>query len=337
MEIVKAVVLASDRHGPEAWPSLGLAARQLAPVANKPVLFHHLEALRAAGVRHAAVVIDETTGTEIRLAVGDGSPWGLEVVYLEGDGTLDVLASPAVADFAGGSPVLVQHGDVLVGDRLSALSDHFAENALDALILRPGTALEDALAPALPASTGYMIGADVQRAIRRDAERSHWAGLDPVLARLRKDGARIQVREVDACLPCRGTADALIDANRRMLEEMVPEGTAERIFGSQLQGRVAVHPSAEVRDSLVRGPVSIGPRARIANAYIGPYTSIGADVRIESVEIEHSIVLDRAQISYLGARVEGSLVGPDAVVTRDFRVPRAVRLSVGEGAEVAFS
>jgi glucose-1-phosphate thymidylyltransferase len=97
---------------------------------------------------------------------------------------------------------------------------------------------------------------------------------------------------------------------------------------------VSLHPSAEVRDSLIRGPVAIGPRASISKAYIGPYTSIGADVTIEAVEVEHSILLDGAEIRFLGARLEGSLVGPGARITRDFRVPRAIRLSVGGGAEI---
>jgi glucose-1-phosphate thymidylyltransferase len=113
--------------------------------------------------------------------------------------------------------------------------------------------------------------------------------------------------------------------------------SAERVFDSEVQGRVALDPSAEVHDSLIRGPVAIGPRARITNAYIGPYTSIGADVHVDCVEIEHSIVLDRASLRYVGTRIEGSLVGPDARVSRDFRMPQAIRLSVGAGAEVSIS
>jgi glucose-1-phosphate thymidylyltransferase len=122
-----------------------------------------------------------------------------------------------------------------------------------------------------------------------------------------------------------------------MLEAMAADQRGERVFGSEIQGRVALDPSAEVHDSLIRGPVAIGPRACIANAYIGPYTSIGADVQIDCVEIEHSIVLDRAQLRFVGPRIEGSLVGPDAHITRDFRIPQAIRLSVGAGAEVAIS
>jgi glucose-1-phosphate thymidylyltransferase len=323
MEIAKAVVLAGACSGPAPWPSVGFAARQLAPVANRPVLFHHLDALAGAGIRRAAIVTDATTRAGIREAVGDGSEWGLELTHLDHAGSVDALACSRMADFAGGEPVLVQHGDVLLQERLSALTDDFAAGGLDALILRPG---------ADTAATGYMIGPDLFPRLRGEA-----AALDEVLRRLGAAGARISVREVDACMPCRGGAEELLDANRRMLHELPLAQHGERVFDSELQGPVAVHPSAEVRESIVRGPVAIGPGARIANAYIGPYTSIGAGGRIECAEIEHSIVFDHAEIRFVASRIEGSLIGPGARVSRDFRLPRALRLFIGEGADVALA
>jgi glucose-1-phosphate thymidylyltransferase len=325
MKIAKAVVLAGACPSSAPWPSVGFPARQLAPVANRPVLFHHLDALAGAGVRQAAILTDATTRASVRQAVGDGSEWGLELTHFEHEGIPSVLASSAMADFVGGEPVVIHHGDVLLRERFSQLEDDFSDRALDALILRPG-----ASAHAEPGSAGYIIGPDVFPTLRREP-----AALDDVLARLRADGARISVREVDACMPCRGGAEQLLEANRRLLEQLVPGPPGERIFDSQLQGPVAVHPSAEVRDSILRGPVTIGPGARIANAYIGPYTSIGAGVEIDSVEIEHSIVFDRAKIQFLASRVEGSLIGPDASVVRDFHFPRALRLIIGEGALVS--
>jgi glucose-1-phosphate thymidylyltransferase len=337
MEIAKAVVLAADCRGKEPWPSLGPPARQLAPIANKPVLFHHLDALKSAGVHEAAVITDETTRTSIREAVGDGSAWGLEVCYLDQDEHTDVLGSAAVADFAGSAPVLVQHGDVLLRERLSALYEHFAERALDALVLLPGRGCEgesDA-ARACRAVAGYIIAPDALIALGRGSGQP--GPREDPLERLRSAGARIEVRDVDAWLPCRGTTESLLAANREMLDDVASDHRAERVFGSEIQGRVMLHPSAEVHDSLIRGPTAIGPRTRIANAYIGPYTSIGADVDIDCVEIEHSIILDGAQISFVGARIEGSLIGPGTQVVRDFRVPRALRLSVGGRAHIALS
>ena len=326
MEIAKAVVLAGECGGSAPWPSVGVAARQLAPVANRPVLFHHLDALQSAGVTEAAIVTDRTTGACIRGAVGDGSDWGLELTHLEYHGTSNVLACSSVASFVGASPVVVQHGDVLLRERLSALERrlrrprarraHPVSRARRRHTARPATSL----------------GPDVHQRLREDK-----SALDDVLQRLRAAGARIGVREVDACMPCRGGADELLEANRRMLEQLSPDSHGERVFDSEIQGPVALHPSAEVRASVVRGPVAIGPGARISNAYIGPYTSIGAGVELDCVEIEHSIVLDGAQIRYLEARVEGSVIGPGARVSRDFRMPRALRLSVGEGSHVSFS
>jgi glucose-1-phosphate thymidylyltransferase len=298
-------------------------------VANRPVLFHHLDALAGAGVREAAIVTDATTGASIRAAVGNGSEWGLRTIHLELDATANVLASARMAAFVGAAPVLVHHGDVLVREPLERLSDDFADHDLDALILRPGAA--DTREPAGDPA-GYIIGPSVQRSLRREA-----AALDDVLQRLLDAGARIGVREVDACMPCRGGADELLEANRRMLERLVPDRRGERVFDSEIQGPVSLHPSAEVRSSVIRGPVVIGPGARIANAYVGPYTSIGADVEIDCVEIEHSIVFDRARIQFVASRVEGSLVGPAAHVTRDFNMPRAVRLAIGEGAQVSLA
>jgi glucose-1-phosphate thymidylyltransferase len=337
MEIAKAVVLAVDCRGKEPWPSLGPPARQLAPIANKPVLFHHFDALKTAGVHEVAVMTDETTRTSIREALGDGSAWGLEICYLDQDEHSDVLGSAAVADFAGSAPVLVQHGDVLLRERLSALYEHFAESALDALVLLPGRGWEgesDA-ARACRAVAGYILAPDALIALGGGSGQS--GPREDPLERLRSAGARVEVRDVDAWLPCRGTTDSLLAANREMLDDVASDPRAERVFGSEIQGRVMLHPSAEVHDSLIRGPTAIGPRTRIANAYIGPYTSIGADVDIDCVEIEHSIILDGAQIRFVGARIEGSLIGPGTHVVRDFRVPRALRLSVGGRAHIALS
>jgi glucose-1-phosphate thymidylyltransferase len=321
MELAKAVVLAGECPGAAGSPSVGLAAPQLTPVANRPVLFHHLDAVAGAGIREAAIVTDATTRSGIRDAVGDGSDWGLAVTHVDQEGS--GLPAAAVADFAGSAPVLVHHGDVLLREPLSALGSDFAADELDALILQP----ESGAGP-----VGYLIGPQVHTWLRREA-----AALEDVLKRLLTTGARVRIREVDACMPCRGGAEELLEANRRMLEQLTPVHAGERVFGSEIQGLVDLHPSAEIRDSVVRGPVAIGAGARIANAYIGPYTSIGAGVEIDCVEIEHSIVFDRARLRFLDSRIEGSLIGPGARVSREFSMPRAVRLAIGEGAKVSLA
>ena len=325
MRIAKAVVLATESWGLESWPNLGFSTRHLAPVANKPVLFHHLDALATAGIGEAAIVCDRRSDAGVREAVGDGSAWGLDVHYVDESPFVDVLASGRLAEFIGSAPVLVQHGDILLREAVARLGEQFADDGLDALVLHAGSSSRQPI-------DGYLIGAGVYPDLLRQT-----ASLPDALAQLRALGARVQERDVDASLPCRGGAEGLLATNRRILETMAHGFCSGRIFDTELQGRVSVDPSAEIRDSLIRGPVVIGPRARITNAYVGPYTSIGADVELDCVEVEHSIVLDRARLRFLGTRIEGSLIGPDARVERDLRIPQAVRLSVGAGAEVAIA
>ena len=325
MRIAKAVVLATESWGRESWPNLGFSTRHLAPVANKPVLFHHLEALATAGIGETAIVCDRRSNAGVRQAVGDGSAWGLDVHFVEECPFADILASRRVADFIGSAPVLVQHGDILLGEAVGRLGEQFADDGLDALVMHAGRSSRQPI-------DGYLIGEGVYPDLRRQT-----VPLADAVAQLRELGARIQECDVDASLPCRGGAQGLLATNRWMLEAMAHEVRGERIFDTELQGPVTVDPSAEIRDSLIRGPVVIGPGARITNAYVGPYTSIGAGVEIDCVEIEHSIVLDRARLRFLGTRIEGSLIGPDARVERDLRIPQAVRLSVGAGAEVAIA
>jgi glucose-1-phosphate thymidylyltransferase len=331
MDVAKAVVLATDCRGPEPWPSLGLSTRHLAPVANKPVLFHHLETLSAAGIAETAIVCDRRSHAAVQGAVGDGSAWDLAVHYVVEAPRSEILASQAVAAFVGSDPVLVQHGDILLREQLGTVNQQFDDHALDALVMHAGEWLQPTHKPVLGID-GYLLGPGVFPDLRRQA-----AALGDAVTRLQATGARVQERYVEACLPCRGGTEALLATNRRMLEAMPAAPLSERVFDSELQGRVAIDPSAEIHNTLIRGPVAIGPRARISNAYIGPYTAIGGDVEIDTVELEHSIILDRARLRFVGTRIEGSLIGPDAHVVRDFRMPQAIRLTVGAGAEVAIS
>jgi glucose-1-phosphate thymidylyltransferase len=331
MTLAKAVVLVTDRPGSEPWPNLGLSTRHLAPVANKPVLFHHLEALTCAGIGETAIVCDRRSNAAVREAVGDGSAWGLDVRYYEASPFESILASPALGGFIGSAPVLIQYGDVLLHEQLSALDDQLAGNRLDALVVHAGR-WSRPVPDGARVTDGYLLGPGTYSDLRR-----HAAPLREALGRLRAEGARIEERDVEACLPCQGGSDALLATNRRLLEGIADDQAGERVFDSEIHGRVAIDPSAEVRDSVIRGPVVIGPRARITNAYIGPYTSIGPGVVVDCAEIEHSIVLDQAQLRSLPSRIESSIVGPGARVTHEFNLPRAVRLSLGEGARVSLA
>jgi glucose-1-phosphate thymidylyltransferase len=312
MEIAKALILAGS-------------GEHLFPVANRPILFHNLEGLRSAGVREVAILADPATGVALESAVEHGGRWGMDVRYAEWDPTEGLGdALDAGSDFLEGEPVLVQRAEALLRERLDDHIVAFARERLDALALRlpPGGAgAADALTP------GYLLSARAVSILRETR------ALNPV-AGVRARGGHVRVQDVDGCLACHGDVASLLESNRRMLERLRPIADPSRFEQCTIQGPVDVDPTADIRRSLLRGPVIIGPGARVTDAYIGPYSSIGAGVVIEGAEIEHSIVLSEAELRFIGTRVESSVIGRGARVVRGFDLPGAIRLAIGDGAEV---
>lgn len=337
--VSKAVVVAREASDSSGWPGLGFGAHALMPIANKPVLFHALEGLRAGGIEAVALAVGPKTRDDVERAVAEGDRWGLEVEYLDSPAEVGLVGIlQGARDFLAGEPFMVQQGDALVRDELAGLRERFAGEGLDALVLRLtaadrlGDSTKNGSPTRLPGLGGCFLGPRALERVSGDETE-----LPRLLAQLRRMGGRVRVEHVDGCLPCRGGRHALLDANRRALERIDEEPVRAELRGSEVQGSVVVHPTARLEGALVRGPAIIGPRAHIVHAYVGPYTSLGADVVIEGSEIEHSIVLDGAQIRFLGARLEASVVGREVRIGRDFDLPRAIHLVVADGAEVTLA
>lgn len=312
------------------WSSIGTRPKPLVPVATKPILFHTLDALRAAGVLEVALILEPHTRPAFRAAVGDGEHWGMSIGFCEGDPDTDVRGALRLAnEFVDGEPVLVQHADAILRACLRTHIQGFARDDLDALafMLRrptaPGT---------LPRMAGGYMFSPQAVAIMLDGT----AERDP-LARLRRHGSHVRTLDVDGCLACHGDESSLLEANRHALGDIATDVDGAQLEHSQIQGPVIIHPEAALKNTLVRGPAIIGPGSRLTDAYVGPYTSIGANVRIDGTEIEHSIVMDGAQLLFVGTRLETSIIGRGASIVRDFDMPTAVRMSIGDGARVALS
>lgn len=327
MRIAKAVIMAGS--GERSWPPVATGPHQLFPVANRPILFHHLERLRSGGLLEATILVDRHTADPIRRAVGDGRQWNLAVRYDEHPDAAGLAGALATCrSFIGDEPVLVQEADALLRGRLHTHISTFDDDRLDALALSVQGAPGDRRQAPLP--SGYLLS---QRAL---TVLLAGAGADPVDA-VRASGGRVRVEAVDGCMPCHGDLDALLDANRCMLEELQAPPVEADVEDSQLQGPVSIHPTAVVRRTMVRGPVVIGPGVTLSDAYVGPYTSLGAGVTIEGAEIEHSIVLAGAELAFVGTRIESSVIGEGARVARVFARPSSMRVAVGDGAEVLLS
>jgi glucose-1-phosphate thymidylyltransferase len=152
---------------------------------------------------------------------------------------------------------------------------------------------------------------------------------------LASTGGRLHVGQVRTWRRYSGTPAELLELNRLVLDQLTLQSEPARNGDNRVEGRVDIHPTAQVNGSVIVGPCIIGAGACVTSSYIGPYTSIGVNAHIEGAEIERSIILDEARVMYVSGRIEASTVGRRASIFRDFGLPRAMRLHVGEDVEVA--
>ena len=303
------------------------------PLANRPLLFHTLDRLQESGIETVSLVLDPGVQGKVIAAIGDGRGWDMRVEAVQArqnESWEDLFGQLSGA--LGDAPFFVQDGGALLGDIGASLA-RFDVSDLDALALRlPSNGPRSVDVPSIGTVAGCFF-----RARPTYADHEPTLELSDLLAGARRFGARVEVGKVDGCLPCRGGREMLVEANRRVLERLRRRAADAVSDGTVIQGPVSIHPTARLHKSIVRGPAVIGPRSEIIDGYVGPYTSIGADVVCEGVEIENSVVLDFARLTYLGARVEGSVIGRGVRVGRAFGVPQALRLLVGNSAEVTLA
>jgi glucose-1-phosphate thymidylyltransferase len=322
VDVQHAIIVAGPPRPQRPWPSVGRTPRPLVPLANAPIILHQLRALEEDGIRAVTVVADGALvrPLERELARRPARGPAVTVVACEaGTGVAGALRAAGARTAFG--PLLIERTGVLRRGRLRPHLDAFADEELDVLALSvDGDGDGDA---------GWIVG-------RRAAGLLRAAGAtdaDP-LGHLAAAGGAVRRQAIDGLRPCDGEQEALLEANRVLLERLAASGDGGSVAGPGLQGFVRIDPTAEVDRSVVRGPAVIGPHARLADAYVGPYTAIGAGATIEGSEVEHSIVMDGAALRFVGARVESSVIGRGARVGRSFSPPAALRLAVGDGALV---
>jgi glucose-1-phosphate thymidylyltransferase len=335
-------------------PWLGATRRpSLQRIANRPIICHVLDALLEAGVVEVAVVAPPEATEEISALVSSEGPAGIAVRHIVNDplaGSDDALL--AAVQFVGDAPCILHRANGLLGTPLLPYVEALEEEAMDVLLLvedggrdvkrlrlvsqRPAGEGELDSASTTPGFAGVCLLAPGLLARLpnpgRSAQLHDFAALAEQLAR---DGARTQVRVARGWQQFAGDALDLLDMNRTMLNALRSEMTVSAYDGNRFEGPISIHPTACVTSSVIIGPVMIGADALIADSYIGPHTSIGERVRIEGAELERSIVLADASVLHVGGRLVASVVGRHARIFRDFSMPRALRLQVGDGDEVA--
>jgi len=355
MEPLKGLIL-SGGAGTRLRPITHTSAKQLVPVANKPVLFYGIEALVEAGIEEIGIIIAPETGEEIREAAGDGSAFGARITYILQDEPAGLAHAVLTArDFLGDAPFVMYLGDNLLADGLRGLVATFRAEEPDALILL--TPVSD------PQSYGVaeLDGEHVVRLVEKpkdppsnlalvgvylfspaifaasEALEPSWRGeleITEAIQGLIDQGRSVRSEVVTGWWKDTGQLADMLEANRLVLEEVETRIEGEVDERSRVEGRVVLEPGATLRRSVVRGPAVIGAGARIEDAYIGPYTSIGDGVRICRSEVEHSIVLAGSVVEDLGTRMEASLLGRNVKLTRSDGMPKTLRLLVGDSCEI---
>ncbi|MBY8340503.1 glucose-1-phosphate thymidylyltransferase [Streptomyces spinosirectus] len=354
---MKALVL-SGGSGTRLRPITHTSAKQLVPVANKPVLFYGLEAIADAGITDVGIIIGDTAD-EIREAVGDGSEFGIEVTYIPQEQPLGLAHAVLIArEFLGDDDFVMYLGDNFVVGGITGLVDGFRAERPDAQILLTRvpdptsfgvaeldgngrvTGLEEK--PEKPRSDLALVGVYLFTPAVHEAVRSiepSWRGeleITHAIQWLIDQHKDVRSTTISGYWKDTGNVDDMLEVNRSVLETLEPavEGTVDE--SSEIIGRVRIDAGAEVRGSRIVGPAVIGPGSVISDSYIGPFTSISEDCRIDDSEVEYSIVLRDSAICGV-RRIETSLIGRNVQVTPAPRTPSAHRLVLGDHSKVQIS
>lgn len=351
---MKGLVLSGGK-GSRLRPLTYTRAKQLVPVANKPVLFYGIEALAAAGIRDIGIVVGDTQD-EIRAAVGDGSRWGVTVTYIEQDAPRGLAHAVLISEpFLGNEPFVMYLGDNLLNKGIGPFVDEFVRTKPSAQILltrvpdpqmfgvaelADGKVTRLVEKPKEPKSDlalvgVYMFGPEIMASVKNITPSArNELEITDAIQNLIDRGCVVRPHLVDGWWKDTGKLDDMLEANRLILDtfERRVDGTVDA--DSRVEGKVVVEAGARIRRSVVRGPVIIGPNARIEQAYVGPFTSIMNDVTIRDSEIEHSIVLEGSVLSDLANRVIDSLIGRNVRIYRQPVKPSAFRFMLGDNSEV---
>jgi glucose-1-phosphate thymidylyltransferase len=354
---LKGLILSGGK-GTRLRPLTHTAAKQLVPVANKPILFYVIENLARAGVSDLGVIISPETGNLIQEAVGDGSRFGVAITYIPQDEPAGLAHAVKTArGFLQDSPFVMYLGDNLISSGITSFLKTFQEGALDALILLKevenpsqfgiaelngqGGLVRLVEKPKQPPTNLALVGVyffstAVHPAI--DVLKPSWRGeyeITDAIQGLLTMGKKVDWRRLEGWWLDTGKKDDLLTANTQVLDEWCQRDIQGEVDGaSQINGRVAVGAGTQVVRSTIRGPAVIGEGCLIQDSFVGPFTSIGDHSRVESSVIEHSVLLAGATLFQVD-RLEDSLLGRNARVARHNR-HRSLQLLLGDDTVVEF-
>ncbi|HVA23313.1 MAG TPA: glucose-1-phosphate thymidylyltransferase [Chloroflexota bacterium] len=351
---MKALILSGGK-ATRLRPITYTSAKQLVPVGNKPVLFHAIESVVAAGITELGIVVGQTKD-EVKAAVGDGRRWGANVTYVEQAEPLGLAHAVLISeDFIGKDRFVLFLGDNFLKGGIRSFVEDFRDGPQNSLIILTKVANPSEMGVAVldgdrivrlvekpkepPSDLGivgiYLFDHHIFEAARaiKPSWRNELEITDAIQYLIdRQFDVRAQIitdRWIDT-----GKKDDLLDVNRVILADLERRIDGAVSGSCEITGNVAIEEGAEVIDSTIRGPAIIGQHSRIVRSYIGPFTSIYHHVLIEDSEIENSIVLENTHIVDAGGRIDASLIGREVRIQRSAKRPKAYTLMLGDHSQV---
>ena len=358
---MKGLILSGGK-GTRLRPLTYTSAKQLVPIANKPVLFYAVDAIVAAGITEIGIIVGETGG-EIRAAVGDGSRFGARVTYIDQEAPLGLAHAVMIAEeFIAGSPFVMYLGDNLIAGGITSLVDEFRALGCNSEILLAEVPNPEQFGVAELTPEGkvrrlvekpreprsnlalvgvYMFDSCIFESVRRikPSVRGELEITDAIQDLIDR-GLDVHPHTVRGWWKDTGKLEDMLEANRIVLEglEVRRGANSDGIdSGSRIEGRVEIGEGVELVDSLVRGPVVIGAGSRLEHAFVGPYTSIGERCTLVRCEMENSIVLADCEICDIPLRIDGSLIGRNVRIVKTDYKPKAYRFMLGDNSEVGIT
>jgi glucose-1-phosphate thymidylyltransferase len=353
---MKALVLAGGK-GTRLKPLTATIAKQLLPVANKPIIFYVLDQIREAGITDIGIVISPETGDKIKETVSDGKKWDVDITYIvqEHPGGL-AHAVKTARDFLGDSPFLMFLGDNLIRKNIKVLVEQFTRDSLDALILlkevsdprlfgvaeldQNGKILKLVEKPKEPKSNLALVGVYlltplIHKAIEQI--KPSWRGeleITDALSEMVRMGRQVGSHILNDWWLDTGKKDDLLEANRIVLDDLLKRNIKGHIdLDSKIEGRIEIGEGTRVENSIIRGPVSIAENCLIKNSHISPFTSIARETRIICSQIEHSVILENCTITNI-ERLADSIIGRNTEISRQNEGIKVLRLFIGDDARV---
>jgi len=350
---MKALILAGGK-GSRLRPITHTSAKQLLPLANKPILFYAVEALKQAGIDDIGIVVGDTK-KDVISTVGDGSIWGIKITYIEQEAPLGLAHAVKIArDYVQGDRFVVYLGDNLIKNGINSIVDDFRKNKPNAQILlaKVKNANEFGVAelsgkkvvgmeekPKNPKSDYALVGvylfdSSIFEAVNaiKPSKRGELEITDAIQYLIDKK-YRVDSSVVDGWWKDTGKLEDILEANRLLLDNIETKIMGQVDLNSKVEGKVFIDEGAEIIASCIRGPAVIGKNCRIKDSFIGPYTSVYNEVVIDKSEVGNSIILWKSKLEDI-RRVEDSLIGKEVQISKTDQKPSAYKIMVGDCSKI---